>query len=88
MEEKTNSKLREVEIRVEDCLQTVSPRPAVLSAICRRSSSEEEVGESKSAECDDSTLDDTSNGSSVQQCRSRKSATMSKCAILCRCLER
>ncbi|KAH0808639.1 hypothetical protein GEV33_014154 [Tenebrio molitor] len=64
LEEANNSKLREVEIRVEDCLQTVS-HPAVLSAVCRRSSLEE-GGESKSAECDDSALDDTSNGSSVQ----------------------
>nr|XP_015837929.1 PREDICTED: probable JmjC domain-containing histone demethylation protein 2C isoform X2 [Tribolium castaneum] len=53
LEEANNSKLREVEVRVEDCLQSVS---------CRRSS----CGASKSSvvECED--LDDTSNGSSVQ----------------------
>lgn len=65
LEEANNSKLREVEIRVEDCLQTIS-HPITLSAVCRRSSLEESSAAVKSTECDDSALDDTSNGSSVQ----------------------
>lgn len=70
LEEATNSKFREVEIRVEDCLQSVSLHSAALSAICRRSSLEPGGPEARakpaSSECDDSVLDDTSNGSSVQ----------------------
>lgn len=78
LEEANNSKLRDVQVRVEDCLQNVS-RQETLSAICRRSF-EESVSESISQESTspphiedtagnvvDSTLDDdTSNGSSVQ----------------------
>lgn len=79
LEEANNSKLRDVQVRVEDCLQNAS-LPASLSALCRRSSFEEEsateeqitvsaeVEETKPrADCEeDSVLDDTSNGSSVQ----------------------
>lgn len=79
LEEANNSKLREVQVRVENCLQNGS-LPAALSALCRRSFEEsapkkeeevvkEEPGEeAKGADCenDDSALDDTSNSSSVQ----------------------
>lgn len=41
LEEANNSKLRDVQVRVEDCLQNAS-LPAALSALCRRSSFEEE----------------------------------------------
>lgn len=77
LEEANNSKLRDVQVRVEDCLQNVS-RQEALSAICRRSF-EESASESISQESTsphiedtagnvvDTTLDDdTSNGSSVQ----------------------
>lgn len=78
LEEANNSKLRDVQVRVEDCLQNVTCQEA-LSAICRRSF-EESASESISEEPTspphientaenvvDSTLDDdTSNGSSVQ----------------------
>lgn len=81
LEEANNSKLRDVQVRVENCLQNAL-LPAALSALCRRSfeesvveSTEEHcsgttttVEETKSrADCEqDSVLDDTSNSSSVQ----------------------
>lgn len=70
LEEATNSKLREIEIRVEDCLQTASHHAIAFSALCRRSPFSEEGGQSHKSDVsrlgDDSILDDTSNGSSVQ----------------------
>lgn len=63
--------MRDVQVRVENCLQTAS-LPAALSALCRRSfeesaSKSEEPKEETAQEAEnDSALDDTSNGSSVQ----------------------
>lgn len=83
LEEANNSKLRDVQVRVENCLQNAS-LPAELSALCRRTYQEsttastgevvpvnaggEEVKpDTRRVDCeDDSVLDDTSNGSSVQ----------------------
>lgn len=75
LEEANNSKLRDVQVRVENCLQNAS-LPAALSALCRRSFEERatksetkedsETKEGVVCENDDSTLDDTSNCSSVQ----------------------
>lgn len=103
LEEANNSKLRDVQVRVEDCLQNAA-HTAALSAVCRRSFEEsappteavkhEETDRSSPgsaptepacggrSECEnDCTLDDTSNGSSVQLVPVGLSGTENVCDI-------
>ncbi|XP_022919363.2 probable JmjC domain-containing histone demethylation protein 2C isoform X1 [Onthophagus taurus] len=50
LEEATNSKLRVVQVRVEDCLQNAALNDGALSAVCRRSLEEEESAGEQQAE--------------------------------------
>lgn len=55
LEEANNSKLRDVQVRVDNCLQTAS-LPAALSALCRRSFELEESAAASKAKSEEHTL--------------------------------